>query len=72
MSAGGVGLLLARRFEPGTRLDIELTGESGRRSRPVGTTVVRVQKDKAGHWVHGCRFAAPPADADLTFLMAFA
>ncbi|MFO0852104.1 MAG: serine/threonine-protein kinase [Gemmataceae bacterium] len=69
VSAGGVGLLLARRFEPGTVLGIELAGGPDDRPRRVDVRVVRVRKDRAGHWAHGCALVTPAADADLRGLL---
>ena len=64
VSAGGLKVRLARRFEPGTELAVEL---------PVGeraVRVVRVRQDRAGHWVHGCEFAERLDAQTLRTLMA--
>lgn len=60
VSAGGVGLLIGRRVEPGTELRVALGGGD-----PVRARVVRVGAKAFGHWFHGCAFAAPLAEADL-------
>lgn len=57
LSAGGVGFLLARRYEVGTVLMIELPTASGRLTLSV--QVVRVTPSEFGHWAYGCAFARP-------------
>lgn len=67
VSVGGVGILLARRCEPGTELSVQLTSgndvDHDTWSLPV--KVVRVRKDQYGHWMHGCTFFAPLDEAEL-------
>jgi serine/threonine protein kinase len=70
VSATGLGVLLARRFEPGTRFAVELGALPGRPEVRLPATVVRVESEQAGHWVHGCRFDAPLAPADLERLVS--
>jgi serine/threonine protein kinase len=72
VSAGGVGVLLARRFEPGTDLSIELVvGTSGPPQR-LPARVVRVQVERGGYWIHGCAFDPPLGDEQLEALLKFA
>jgi eukaryotic-like serine/threonine-protein kinase len=72
VSVQGIGILLARRFEPGTELTVEgAAGPSGELER-LPARVVRVEADRAGHWVHGCLFANPLADEQLKSLLKFA
>jgi eukaryotic-like serine/threonine-protein kinase len=59
VSTGGVGILLARRCEPGTELLIELMTESNQQTRSLPVRVVRVRRDTLGHWIHGCEFLSP-------------
>ena len=68
VSAGGVGILLARRFEVGTELSVDLTTDP---SPPlhVPVRVVRVQPERAGHWVHGCVFERPLTKEQLKALV---
>ncbi len=65
ISAGGVGLLLSRRFEPGTRLDVELPLSQGVFMRPLQAEVVRVAEHPRGGWLHGCAFPAPLTAPEL-------
>jgi serine/threonine protein kinase len=58
LSAQGVGLILARRFEPGTVFTIELEGGIRKQPRALTARVVRVQPDSFGHWFHGCTFVS--------------
>src|SRR5262245_57913998 len=51
VSAGGVGVLLARRFELGTELTIELTAGPDATPRRLLTRVVRIEPENVGHWV---------------------
>jgi hypothetical protein len=59
VSAGGIGILLARRCEPGTELAVELVTGVNRVTRSLLAKVVRVKRDTHGHWVHGCEFVSP-------------
>ncbi|MDB5313714.1 MAG: prkC 37 [Gemmataceae bacterium] len=72
VSAGGIGVLLARRFEPGTALAIELAGEAGGQPVRLPVRVVRVDAERAGHWIHGCTFAGPLTAGQLRALHQFA
>jgi len=49
-----VGLILARRFEPGSVLAVQMEGGIGRPVRDLFVRVVRVKPDDLGHWFHGC------------------
>jgi serine/threonine protein kinase len=68
VSKGGIGLLLARRFESGTELLIEF-GEGAPERRRLTAKVIRVQGEKAGHWFHGCRFESPLNEDELKKLV---
>lgn len=56
LSAGGIGLILARRFEPGTLLALRLRGLSEGSSHTVLARVVRVSRRRSGGWTLGCIF----------------
>ena len=60
ISATGVGLILARRFEPGTLFAVQMEGGIGKPVRHIVARVVRVQAEDFGHWFHGCTIV--PAD----------
>ena len=53
LSVGGVGVLVARRFELGTELSIELSVGPDVPPRRLLAKVVRIVPEKAGHWTHG-------------------
>jgi serine/threonine protein kinase len=73
VSLGGIGVLLARRFEPGTELVIELGGgQPDIPPRKLQTRVVRVEPEVAGHWLHGCVFLTPLTEDELPALLNFA
>src|SRR5262245_46076468 len=69
VSAGGLGMLLARRFEAGTVLTIEFAATATTPARSVAVKVVRVRPEALGHWVHGCAFAAPLKEHELSMLL---
>ena len=72
VSTGGIGVLLARRFEPGTDLQIDLPLNSGSASKMISARVVRVQSERAGHWIHGCAFASPLNGEQVRALLKYA
>ena len=72
VSAGGIGVLLARRFEMGTELTIELTAGQDATPRRLPARVVRIEPEKNGHWVHGCAFRHPLSKDELAALVKFA
>jgi serine/threonine protein kinase len=72
VSAGGIGVLLARRFEMGTELTIELTAGQDATPRWLPARVVRIEPEKNGHWVHGCAFRHPLSQDELAALVKFA
>ena len=71
VSTSGVGVLLARRFEPGTELFVELQVEPSSPPQRLTVRVVRVQSETAGHWVHGCEFDSPLSEKQLKALLKF-
>jgi serine/threonine protein kinase len=71
LSAGGMALLLARRFEPGTVLNVEMTEKLNEKPTRIPVKVVRVQRDKAGYWLHGCSFEAPLAAGTLNNMLKY-
>jgi hypothetical protein len=72
LSSGGIGVLLARRFEPGTELSIELSVGPDLPLRRLSARVMRVVPDKGGHWVHGCAFPTNLTDDELNTLLKYA
>jgi serine/threonine protein kinase len=68
LSPRGVGLVISRRFEPGTMLRVDLES-SGGTARELPARVVNVRSEAAGHWFHGCVFPEPLTDADLRDLL---
>jgi len=67
VSAGGLKLLLRRRFERGSALLIEIpTAEEGK-IKTLAAVVIHVSHAPEG-WVHGCRFEARPTQDELNEL----
>jgi serine/threonine protein kinase len=69
VSASGIGILLARRCEPGTELSVEVALGPNQPSWNLQARVVRVRKDNYGHWMHGCVFLDPLNDEELAALL---
>jgi PilZ domain len=69
LSAGGVALRLCRRFEPGTLLDVVLTGAG---TELVSSTLGRVCRVVAQghHWLISCRWFAQFDPDELKLLLA--
>jgi hypothetical protein len=57
ISRGGLNLVVSRRFEPGTLLQIELQGPQDSEPRTVLARVVHARPGDADHWALGCAFA---------------
>jgi serine/threonine protein kinase len=72
VSVGGIGIVLARRFERGTELSVEMRCGPDQATRRFRARVIRVDPDRGGHWVHGCAFLTPLGETDLVGLLQFA
>ena len=69
ISAGGLGLVLARRFERGTELTVELGPRDGGAARAVRVRVRNVRPASVGHWHHGCALTDPMTDEELNGIL---
>jgi hypothetical protein len=69
LSTGGVGIVVNRRFEPGTLLSVELQDSEQTVNRNLLVRVVRVLEQGEGRWLLGCAFTNKLSDADLLTLM---
>jgi hypothetical protein len=69
ISAGGVGLSMLRRFEPGTVLLIELAADNERQSYAAPVRVVHATADGEGRWILGCKFTRKLDEEDLQALV---
>jgi hypothetical protein len=65
VSLGGIRLLVARRFEPGSLLIIEIPGGDQKAQQKVLAYVVHATQEENGEWRIGCTFARELTDADL-------
>ena len=68
ISAGGIRLVLRRRFEPGTGLAIELPGND--ETYTVLAKVIHVRATDDGSWALGCRFISELGDSEVERLLA--
>ena len=64
ISGSGIGLVLKSRFEPGTKLTIELENAARTVSQTHQVEVVRVRPDQRG-WLLGCSFVIELTDSQL-------
>jgi hypothetical protein len=69
ISAGGVTLVLRRRFEPGTSLMIRLSGKLRHRARSLPVQVVQTTEEGNSRWIIGCEFLSPPSEDVLQALI---
>jgi hypothetical protein len=69
VSKTGLALVLGRRLERDTVLDIDLTTTGGNSPTLLFARVVRVQAQAFGHWFIDCRFLTPPSDDNLQALL---
>jgi len=65
ISRGGLKVIAARRFEPGTVLSVELPAVSGEAALAVLACVVRAQPHGDKDWAMGCRFSGELSDEQL-------
>jgi hypothetical protein len=69
LSAGSIGLLLTRRFEPGTLLVIELERKTHSLTHTLVARVVHATAQNGGGWMVGCTLANRIAEDDLQALL---
>jgi PilZ domain-containing protein len=65
VSAGGVGLLVGRRVEPGTILLLQLPGPPEASFQPRLACVVNIRPYVGGGWILGCELDAPLDEEEL-------
>lgn len=63
ISLGGISLLLERRFEPQT--PVQLVAAANGPVQVLGATVVRVSQQNDGRWLIGCQFSEPLSEDQL-------
>ncbi len=69
ISCTGIGLLLPRRFEPGSLLAIELTEATEGRRRLLLGRVARAEPQPDGNWLIGCTMANPLTEDEVRLLI---
>jgi hypothetical protein len=65
ISRGGLQIIAARRFEPGSILSVELPANNGQPALAALACVVRAQPHGESDWAMGCRFASELSDEQL-------
>jgi hypothetical protein len=65
ISTSGVGLLMGRRFEPGTLLTFRLEGRTGGQSYNAIAKVVHATRQAEGGWLLGCALLDPLDEPQL-------
>lgn len=68
ISQGGIRLIVARRFEPRTILNIEIDGAVEEAPTLLMARVVHVTAE-SGRWNLGCRFARELSEKELEALL---
>ena len=69
LSGGGVAVRLARRFEAGTVLAIDVQGRDERTVQTLLARVIHVLLQNDGSWLLGCAFTNPLSESDLKALL---
>jgi len=70
ISQGGINLSVARRFERGAALAIELPGSPGEEAYTVLAKVVQITRDEDG-WSLGCTFVSALSDDEIERLIRY-
>jgi hypothetical protein len=68
LTAGGIGLMIKRRFEPGTLLAVELQSSTTDFSRTLVARVIHAKSQGGGDWVIGCILASKLDEEELESL----
>src|SRR5262249_39835014 len=69
LSVAGIGVLLERRFEPGTVLAVELRSPDHSVTRTLEMCVIRVSRAGQKRWLVGCVFTQPLSKEELRQLL---
>jgi PilZ domain len=72
VSEGGVGLILARRFERGAGLAIELPGSGDRPAETLLAKVVHTTRLPDNRWLLGCSFISKLSEDEVRFVVELA
>lgn len=70
ISQGGIRLLLDRRFEPKTILNIQIEVQ-GEEAVAFIAQVVHIDAESADRWSLGCRFPKPISEKEVEAVLAF-
>ncbi len=68
VSAGGIGLVLGRSFQPGAVLTVEVPGAGGE-PRQLFARVRHARRQADGRWLVGCEFPTKLGEAEVRELL---
>jgi hypothetical protein len=69
VSTGGIGIVINRRFEPGTLLTVDLEDAERTARRSLLVRVMRITQENSSAWMHGCAFTHKMSESELLDLM---
>jgi hypothetical protein len=69
ISQSGISLVVNRRFEVGTVLELWLAGTTDGAPRHLFVRVMRQQARSSRRWLLGCKFASPLTEEELKALL---
>lgn len=70
ISTGGIGLLLATRYEPGTFVSVEIQNRSRTLTRTLAARVVHATPLRFGGWQIGCAFQQKISEEEIRELLS--
>ncbi|MBL8794739.1 MAG: PilZ domain-containing protein [Planctomycetia bacterium] len=69
LSTGGMGIIVPRRFEPGTLLTIDLEDAARTSHNSFVVRVMHITQETENSWLLGCAFTSKLSEAELLSLM---
>jgi hypothetical protein len=69
LSTSGIGIIVNRRFEPGTLLKVDLEDAEHTTSTTLLVRVARISQEDPTSWLLGCTFTTKMTESDLLSLM---
>jgi len=69
LSTGGMGIIVPRRFEPGTLLTVDLEDAARTSHNSFVVRVMHITQETDNSWLLGCAFTAKLSESELLGLM---